>query len=98
MKTIEEIRTIKSATLAEFASAAELEIINTPVREGCVMELDAARVFEELAAAHDQSVRALGNDNGWKLTGLQAAVEIAIARCWEPNDDYEEVADLVDKA
>lgn len=98
MKTLEKIKAIKTATLAEFAKDAAKEIIETEVKEGCVMELDGAPVFEELASARGESVRSLGNGHNWELTGLQAAELLTIERCLEADDEYEVVADLVEKA
>jgi len=96
MKTIEEIKRIKAQVTDEYRSQLHLEIVDAAnVKEGCVMELEAPAVFEDLARLEDKSVRTLGNEFGWKLTGEQAVETIAVHRCMEPGDEWDEVQEAV---
>lgn len=75
---------VKSATLVVFKADLEKRIIDTPQKPGTVMELAGARVFEAVAREKGLSggVRELGNSCDWKMTGLEAAVELAAYRLW----------------
>ena len=99
MKTTEEIKRIKAEVLAEYRSQLGLQIVDAAtVKEGCVMDLEAPAVFEDLAQLESKSVRTLGNEYGWKLTGEQAAETIAVHRCVEDGDDWNEVQEAVTAA
>ena len=97
MKTKEQIAEIVKNTMQEFAGDFDAQIMDCEVKKGCVKEMEGALVFHELASMEDKSLRTLGNDCGWRMTGKQAAEEIAKMRCFDlPDEDYEETMRAVE--
>lgn len=70
---------------------------HTHLRPGCHTDLEAldARVFEELASMNGESLRSLGNATNWALTGKEAAIQIAVNRAVEGEDDFNEVLEAM---
>jgi hypothetical protein len=76
-------------SLAKYFSCLSLNILDETTSVAPQRDATSAQVFLDLAKIEGQSITALGNGCGWKMTGLDAAISIAAHEAWDGDDDME---------
>ena len=97
MKTETHLRKIAQNSLAKYSSQLSLNILDETTSISPQRDATSAQVFLDLAQIEGQSITALGNGCGWKMTGLDAAILIAAHEAWDGDDDMETFDECLEK-